>query len=217
MKHALQEYLGRPKKYENIDGTMEMLFGLLSLCPVVYQVAKPLLITCFLWANRFAGILVVYAVFALVLIPGYWARKAIKKHITYPRTGYVAYRRDAKSRAHMWLLAMLGGAASSAGFVLLIGFGQRHHAVSLTRLGLLSLYVAGYAYLFLRTSREHQWKWLVVLFLALGSLAISFSGWDRSRFEMAMFLFFGLTWLVSGGITLYLYVRCTRPAALEAE
>ena len=72
MKRSLQEYLDRPKKYENIDGTAEMLLGLLLLCPVVYRITEPLLIRCFLWADRFAGMLVMYAVFALVLGPGYW-------------------------------------------------------------------------------------------------------------------------------------------------
>jgi hypothetical protein len=213
MKNEIQDYVNRPKKYENIDGTVEMLFGLMFLGFALCALVRPDLGKYSAWATPFVGLLVIYA----VLGPGYWAKKAIKKHITYPRTGYVAHRRDAKSRAHEILLAMLVGAVLAAGVVLLMSFGQRHNTVNLTRLGIQSIVVAAYAYIFLRTSGEHQWKWFVVVWLALGSLAMSFAGWDLRRFNQVSFLFSGFTWLISGGITLYLYIRRTQPPAVETD
>ena len=46
----------------------------------------------------FASLLFMYAVLALVLGGGYLLRRLIKRHITWPRTGYVAYGREGKSK-----------------------------------------------------------------------------------------------------------------------
>ena len=99
----------------------------------------------------------------------------------------------------------------------MVFYGLRHNAVSLLRIGILILYEAPYVG-FAFMSRDHPWKWFMALFMALGLAAIAFavpgSLPDQLR-PIALFL--GLTWLASGGITLYLYIRRTHPAATEPE
>ena len=112
---------------------------------------------------------------------------------------------------------MVVSASAAAAFVFLMRLGRTHDAVTLSRLGMLSIVVATYAFWVLATSREHRWKWLIVILMALGSLAFSFAGWNRDRFDLVAMLFFSLTWLASGGITLYLYIRRTRPPTVEPE
>jgi hypothetical protein len=97
-------------------------------------------------------------------------------------------------------------------------FGWRHDPISFLWMGAVAIYAAGYAFWICRMGREHPWKWLVLLFMALGLLAIAliapagFVGLWRP-----MLLFVGLTWLASGGATLFLYIRRTQPPAPETQ
>jgi hypothetical protein len=143
----------------------------------------------------------------------HWSAKAIKKHITWPRTGYVAYRRDGKSR----LTVMVAAAAFAAGVVCLMAFARRHDWISLPRMGYLDLWVPLYAFWIYRMERQHPWKWLVLVFMALGLLVMALivpgNTWELGRPVMS---FVGLTWLGSGAATLYLYIRHTQPPAPAA-
>jgi drug/metabolite transporter (DMT)-like permease len=85
-------------------------------------------------------------------------------------------------------------------------------------MGAVAIYAAGYAFWIYRMERHHPWKWLVLLFMALGLLAIALiAPADFVGLWRPMLLFVGLTWLGSGGATLYLYIRHTQPPAPEAE
>ena len=91
MKDELQNYLARPKRYDNIDGTGEMYMGLMILGFALLGYLQTILPTDSLWStNGFASLLFMYLILIPVLALGYWGSKAIKKHITWPRTGYVA-------------------------------------------------------------------------------------------------------------------------------
>ena len=78
--------------------------------------------------------------------------------------------------------------------------------------------VAAYAFWILFKSKEHPWKRLIVVLMALGLFAIAFivprGDFDSRRPEM---LFIALTWLASGVATLYSYIRHTQPPAPESE
>jgi len=54
-----------------------------------------------------------------------------------------------------------------------------------------------------------QWKWFVVAFMALGLivLAMAIPGGLFDSFFPWVALFVGLTWVVSGGVTLVRYIR----------
>ena len=213
MSDQIEDFRKRPKRYENIDGTSEMFFGCMWLGFALWYMLLPLLTTESFWPQM----LFMNGVPLSVLGLGGWGVKIIKNRITYRRTGYVAYRCEKKRTALVMALAMIVSAVLAAALVFLLRWGLRHDAVSLTRLGMLSVAVATYACMVTFMSREHRWKlWLVAL-MALFSVGFSFGAWEMDVFGRISTLFFGLVWLTSGLITLFLYIRHTRPAEQEAE
>jgi hypothetical protein len=157
----------------------------------------------------------------------HYATRAIKNHITYPRTGFVAYRK----LDTVWPRIL---AAILAPLALVGLFAARRYRWDITAsfypFGLLS--AAGYAYRFARAVR---WKWLVACAMALGSLAIVFLPADllaavaddswvthpvRTRLVASLLLYMllcGVLLSISGGISFWLYLRHTRPPAQEAQ
>src|ERR1019366_6838516 len=94
----IESLLQRPKLYNNIDGVGELGMGfmLLGFALLMWlQVHSP---GSAIWHK-------VYVVLPLILLLGSiidQGSKAIKRHITYPRTGFVEY----KKRAKVWPAAI---------------------------------------------------------------------------------------------------------------
>jgi hypothetical protein len=170
------------------------------------------------WWNGVGGVLLMYAVVALVLGPGYWIRRIIKKRITWPRTGYAAFPRGGKSWRIKMVLVSLMGAVIGLGVVGLMIFAGRHGGMNVFQIGYLAIMLATYAYWIFFMGKEHWWKWLLAVFMALGFLAIARTvPSDFIELSRPVMLFVGLVWLASGGLTLYFYIRHTQPPAPEAE
>ena len=207
-KDQVRDYLMRHKRYDNIDGTTEMGFGLLIYLgfPIGGYVSSILEKNC-----RFA-------VFTLMFGLVFWGTKAIKKHITWPRTGYMAPRKVTQPIAPL-ILFMLGTAVAAAGLFFVVRYARPHNAVMLPRIMGIAAFVATYAFLVSRLSKEHPWKRFVALFLAdsLVVYAIARPGVSNAEFFQPVMIFTGIVWLASGGITLYLYIRRTEPPAPEGE
>ena len=211
MKDELQNYLDRPKRYENINGTGEMAMGVMMLSFALVGYLSSVLPEGALWRkNGLATFEFIPVVFIPIWAFQHWGVKAIKKHFTWPRTGYVACRRNGWS---LWK-GFMAGAALGAGIAGLLVLANRFHALSLERAVYLALLLAAYAFFVLRWSREHTWKWLVLILMALGLLAIALvvPGGAVALFPPAA-LFLGLAWLGSGLGTLYLYIHHTQSPA----
>ena len=214
MKADLRDFMGRPKLYNNIDGTGEMGVGVMMLGFAVVSYLQGVLPEGWRGKHDPAGLLLLFGGMGAVLGLTHWGSKAIKKHITWPRTGYVAYRRNRKSR----LTVMVAAAVLGAGVTCLMGFARRHDAMSLARTGYLAIMPAAYAIFIYRFGRELPWKWLVLLFMALGLLAIGLIvPGGIVELGRPVGLFVGLMFLASGGATLCLYIRHTQPSAPEIE
>ncbi len=214
MKDELQNYMARPKRYENIDGTNEMAMGVMMLSFALMGYLSTVLPEGVLWRKN--GI-ATFGFIPVVMIPilafHYWGIKAIKKHFTWPRTGYVAYRRSGRS----WWTGILADTLIGAGSVSLMALARRFHGMSLERAGYLAILLALYAFFACRWSGEHTWKWLVLIFMALGLLTIALVvPGDVVESFRHVALFVGLVWLGSGVGTLYSYIRHTQPPAPEA-
>jgi hypothetical protein len=168
--------------------------------------------------------LFVFLGLALVI---HYGTKAIKTHITYPRTGFVEYRKGERIRTQ--IIAGVLGALTSLGIVSSL---RRHWDIT-TAASLAGLvFAVSYAY---RIARAARWKWVVACAIALGSLVIAFLPADvlaalandslvthpaRARLVGVIILSlmtYGTMLLISGGISFWLYLRHTQAPAQEAQ
>jgi len=207
----------RPERYANIDGTGEMIFGLMLLG---FALAGYLEASLPGSASKWARVAVIYLGLILVLGLGYWVRRGIKKRITWPRTGYVAYPRGGKSwwlpRVRIFATLVFGLSLAFA-----VGIARWRHLISMGNArvdGLTVFSVVMYGCWVSRMGKENWWKWLVWFFMILGVVTIAlmvpgdFNNWDRPPV-----LLMGLLWLGSGTVTLYSYIRHTKPSNPETE
>jgi hypothetical protein len=215
MKSELQNFLDRPRRYEHIDGTGEMFLGLMLLGFALAGYLEAMLPES---SPRWLHGGVLYACLIPALGLGFWLRRVVKQHCTWPRTGYAAFARGGKSWWITMVAALLIAAVVGAGSVCLLMFARRHGEMSLWGIVMLASFVAVYGFWVFRMGRDHPWKWLVLLLLALGLLAIGLpvSG-DYFKVGWQVALFVGLVWLGSGGATLLSYLRHTQPPTPEAE
>jgi hypothetical protein len=218
MKDELQNYMDQPKRYNNIDGTGEMAMGLMALGYGLLGCLQAVLPENSMWRHGFNSMVLFFAFILLMFGVLHWGPKAIKKRITWPRTGYVAYRVGGKSWWTMLAAVAAFSAIVAVGLGCLMRLDRQRDWMSLMWLGNVVILVAGYGFWICRFSREQPWKWLVLLFMALGLLAIGLiARADFMGLWRPMLLFVGLAWIGSGAATLYLYIRHTQPPAPETE
>jgi len=228
----LQMAMWRPMLHEGMDGAAELAWATMFLgfalgaCTVV--LLKPSL-----WRTWLALLPIVCGVFGRYYVP-----KTIKEHITWPRTGYVAGLGERKS-SPKWrvagLLYVLG-----IGIVFTVGqIGEMRHQYAMGRSPIVQtaiteipmnyaayvmrdLLVVSSAMLYLGASvariRKQPWRVLLLALMVSGPFGIDSmaSGGFIERMPPLM-LFLGLVWLLSGGTTLYLYLRDTKPPAPATE
>lgn len=207
MKNEVEAYLERPKRYENVDGTGEIFFGLVLYLGFALAVVLEGLLPA--GSPRWAH-LIIFAVLIPAFALGFWLRRFIKKHWTWKRTGYVAYRRDPRGRVWRILIA----AAVAGAFV----FAETHAGASLSRAGQWFVHPAIYAIWVFLAGREHLWKWLLLLVMVLGLVAFGLPvHGDFHQVDWQIFLFLGLVWIGSGAGTLFSYIRHTEPAESQAQ
>jgi hypothetical protein len=232
------------KRYDNIDGTAEMFMGLMLLGFGLLGYLHAALPKESRWrTSLFGNLLLMYGTLAVVMALGYGVRSIIKRKLTFPRTGYVAghslwhllfARRPAgaeavpgvPTRKGAWLVLLPIGSLSAA---IALGFGcwavleQRNLGettwswlAGMGQVGYLGFWVVLYGFWIWHMGREHRWKWLVLLLMALGLIVIGLIG--RGGFlqrAQPVTVFVGMVWIVSGLITLLMYLRHTHSPVAE--
>jgi hypothetical protein len=219
--NQVRNIVDRPRLYYNIDGLGEVNIGVMFL---------GFALLLWLLAHSPANSLwhqIAWLVFFGVALIMHYGTKALKTHVTYPRTGFVEYRRSDRWRRS--IIAAPLAALVSLGLVI----ADRRHwdipaAASLAGL----LFAALYAY---SIARAVRWKWVVVGAIALGSLAMTFVPADalamlasdsliahpfRAKFVGVMLLslaVYGPMLLISGGVSFWLYLHHTQAPAEESE
>ncbi len=219
----VESLLKRPTSYSNIDGTGELGAGFIGLgfaLIIWLQLNTP---KGAIWHQMY--VLFIWVGFMVAIT--HYGTNAIKNRITYPRTGFVAYR----THNIIWLaiLSFMISALASAGLAL-AARSHRDIAMPVFIIGLL--FAASYAY---GIARAVRWKWTVVLALVLGSLVIavlpgditatlsggaSVSAWFSARLAGAFLLCMtlcGTLLLISGAISFWLYLRHTQAPVKEAN
>jgi hypothetical protein len=221
--------LRRPTSYNNIDGTGELGMGFMCLgyaLIIWLQLHTPKDSLC----NQMY-VLFIWVGLTIAMI--HFGIKAIKNHITYPRTGFVAYRTC--NRIWTAIIASVVSALSVAGLVL-AAHSHRHIAMPVFFIGLL--FAAGYAFGIAWSGGVNalfRWKWVVVLAQVIGSLLIallpedltaalsggsSLPAWFSASSVGAFLLWlmlYGTLLLISGAISFWLYLRHTQAPAKEAN
>jgi hypothetical protein len=222
----IESILQRPKLYNNIDGVGELSCGFMMLgfgLLTWLQARSP--------AGAIWHRMDVFAVWVgLMLLGIHYGSKAIKEHVTYPRTGFVEYRKRGSGAA----IAFVVAAVVAAG----IGFAARFHWNSALHLRLTTpvadfglAFAVAYAF---GIARAVRWKWAVVGAIAISTVAVAmlpedtlraFAG-DASAVAgisgvtagawLLSILAYGAIMLVSGGISFVLYLRHTQPPAQAA-
>jgi hypothetical protein len=212
----IESLLNRPKAYYNIDGVGELAMGFMCLAYSLLAWLQANAPKDSVWHGMPASIIY----FGLMCLILHYGPKAIKKHITYPRTGFVEYRK----RDTVWR-PMILGAVVAAALSVGLGIALRRHWNVMTPASLIGLlWAASYAYGIARMGMV-RWKWAVVCVVALGSLVIAANPADlvgaladhswHGAFMLVMTLY-GAVLLISGGISFWLYLRHTEAPSPEA-
>ena len=216
--------LDRPKSYYNIDGVGELGVGFMCLAYALLGWLQVHSLKASVW-NGMTTLFVYGGIMCLII---HFGSKAIKKHITYPRTGFVAYR----NRDRIWLPMIIGGGISMLASGALI-LALRSHWNLTTPGSLIGLlFAASYAHGIARTVR---WKWSVVWVMVFTSILIAFlpadlvgslaaHSWITADFPaevvgafLLTFMLYGAMLLISGGISFWLYLRNTQAPAQEVQ
>jgi hypothetical protein len=156
-----------------------------------------------------------------------YGSEAIKKRITYPRTGFVEYRK----RDAVWIPLIVGAVVALAVAVLL-AIARRAHWQLVAPASLSGiLFAASYAY---GVARTVHWKWIVAIAMTIASVWMALlpperiatviaHSWTARLFPpkaVGAFLInlaiYGVLLLLSGGISFALYLRGTQAPGKEA-
>lgn len=203
--------LARPKIYYNIDGVGELALGFMFLASALLRSMQLQTPKGSVWHSMYLFIIYVGLMYVILK----YGSRAIKKHITYPRTGFVEYRKHGT----FWLpMVMIIGALTTVGFCIAL---RRHWDLTTFVVLYGLLLTGGYAYGLARTVR---WKWLVASAMAFISLLIAVFPriwiWLDPTWIGALwlsFMLYGALLLISGGISFWLYLRHTQAPAQEKQ
>lgn len=222
--NQVEGFLERPRLYYNIDGVGELGCGVMCLGFALFQWMQVHTPKSSIWNQMYTLFIYVWLMCLII----HYGSKAIKKHITYPRTGFVEYRtRDRFGRP-----LIIGLVISTLASVVLFAAFRTHWDMTTPASLVGLLFAASYAYGVARTVR---WKWAVVWVLAVGSLvlavlpadlvgALADQSWVTAMFSakavgafLLSMMLYGTALLVSGGISFWLYLRHTQPPGQEGQ
>jgi hypothetical protein len=223
----VESLLKRPGAYGNIDGTGELALGFMMWGYVLIMWLQLHTPKDSIWNQMYVLFIWVGLMVAII----HYGTKAIKNHITFPRTGFVAYR----TRNMIWpaiiifvVSALVGAGSAYVVFVTI----RSHRGIAMPVLCIGLLFAACYA---IGVARRVPWKWALVLAQVLGSLVIALlptdltgtlahGSWATTMFRAEIIgsyllcaMLFGALFLISGGISFLLYLRHTQAPTEEAN
>lgn len=224
---SIEGLLERPKVYNNIDGVGELGMGFMMLGFALLMWLQAHSSNGAVWHKMWVVLPFILLMGTIIDRGG----KAIKERITYPRTGFVEY----KKRDNVWIaaIAFVTSALVAAG----LAFAARSHWSIGSHWGLTTpaalvglVFAAAYAY---GVARAVRWKWAVVSAIAICSVAIAMLPADlvgkladsgQTGLSAATVgawllsvLVYGVILLISGAISFVLYLRHTQPPVRMAE
>jgi hypothetical protein len=192
-------------RYWYVDGLSEIAGGVVMLL-----LALAFLIGALLEPSPGSSFYLAFGQPLIVLAGALAARKMVarvKERLTYPRTGYVAYRQP-RGRRGMRLIALTFGIAAVFGVM----FGVIANVVQPRWIPGISGVVIALLLAFLAYEHGIRRFYLMALYtLFLGLLVVTIN--LPEMFTTPVFFGgFGLAWILSGAITLRHYLQTTQPA-----
>jgi len=224
----IDELLKRPALYRNVDGTEEINLGVMGLGVAALLVLYPE----FAGPTRgLAGAAVVYVFLAILFAIMHFGTKAIKRRLTYPRTGFAEPRCTNSGGKWVVLGAIMVISGLFSALIALMALRRLSGGPALVGCGGVLVAVA----FAIGIGKRVPWKRWVAAIFGLGSMVIAFvpAGRLASVFQgvpipkmlspsvaAALFIedaWMGVVFLTSGLITLRQYIRSTRPAEPDSE
>ncbi len=207
MRDELDKVMQRTQRYWFVDGLAEMASGcVLALVTLLFVIDGTAPQGSPLHAVSSIGLAPV------ILIGGLLAGRivvAIKSRITYPRTGFVSYRRRAGSR---WLTGLVGAFVAAAVSALVFAF-QLVQSVIILGQGIL----VGVLLLYWGITLDLRRYYVVAALSVAFGVAISLTRIDLALGDAVYFGLMALSLIVSGALTLRAYLRDAPPPAQEDQ
>jgi hypothetical protein len=203
MKDQIDQTIQRTQQYWDIDGIPELIFGGIFMLLGIYFLIQTALPPESLISN-----LLNIAFVLIVLSGGFFGGRLInslKTRLTYPRTGYVSYKRSrGKDR---WIAGALAIIVVSAFFIL-----------SPTYMawipGVTGLILSAFLVMMGRRLSLARFYALAAISLILG-VGMSLSGLGNDPGLAIFYGLMGLAVTISGAVTLYNYLQNNPPAQEE--
>ncbi len=195
----------RAIQYFYVDGSFEFGFGLLCLLLGVY----------FFVETHVHGWLsaLVDSSLVLVMLGGAWLInrlvKRLKEKVTYPRTGYVAYRRE-RGPARVWRVVagmVCGGLVAAVAAVVMT---IPHPVMNVWPLFIALVMAILLGFLGFRSALPRLYLLGGVSLIA--GIALAFSGLESYVAAAVYYLLLSLALFISGGLTLWRYLRRNPPS-----
>jgi len=191
----------RAQQYWYTDGIAELMMGIFFALLGLYFGAQALLPEDSFLGNMLGPILL------LVIVGGGMAGRRLigklKERLTYPRTGYVAYRQPSGKRR--WLTAAL-----AVGMALLVSALFARSPASQQWIPAISGLLIGAFWTYYAHRLEVVRLYVMAAISAVTGAAITFAGMAESTGLPLYYLVMGVVLVISGGITLWIYLRRTR-------
>ncbi len=216
MSDPLQEIIRRPALYENVDGTLDLYFGLMLTGTACICYLPELM--RFLPPGIAGYLLAMLGVITLPMLFGVWLRRMVRKYITYPRTGYIAPRRALPGKFRNGVLFVVGLSVAAALLASVAGLSRSDTASLAVRILLAAAFAFPYAVFAIRYRSRQPWKPFAAAAMLAGLvlMAALVPGGVEQWSRPAM-LFTACGWFLSGFVTLWLYLRATRALTAGAE
>ena len=202
MNNNIDQTIKRTRQYWYVDGLAEIAFGGLCLFLGLYFYTKDISPS-----GSSIGLVLDFGFVILVVGYGFLAGrilKAVKMRLTYPRTGYIRYTRTKSSkRRTTFIIGAIIGA--------LLGVTFATAPASSNWLPAINGLLIGGAWLFVAHKIGLPRFYVMALLSALLGIGISIIGLGDMIGLAVYYLTTGLIMCISGGLTLYIYLRDTQP------
>jgi len=199
MADQIDDYVKRPMRYQNIDGLDELLIGVLLTGVGLLQLFREIAPSGSIWKHNATFEVCAAAVFFIVV----YDRKALKKRVTYLRTGYVKCRHTRKGVWRIVAGALMAIAVAFATFFVLYRF-----ALPSSKLVVIAWTSALWGLIYaMLTWMDAAWRWVVLVALIVAPPVVAMLPLGHLWSDYLPYLLQGLIFFVSGAVTLTLYLR----------